>query len=168
MSQKVVSLFQHDQVRQGDWNPQQIELFGRKDNGVHSWVLVYPHEFNQKNFLSLVVRNRFDLILDLRPIAVFEKPQYNHKALMSNLYTSHVSYIDIAHLAHSKDSDFSIFFHEFEQKILESHGESSPPFYTLCLSDDSQAAKNIARLFRSAMRRFGSRIVELHPRAILS
>lgn len=168
MSQKVVNLFQRDEERRVDWSPQQIELFGRKGNGVHSWVLIYPEEFNQDNFLSLVVRNRFDLILDLRPIAVFEKPKYNHKNLMTKLYGSDVSYVDVAQLAHSNDFDFSSFFLEFEQKILDDRGDNSPPFYTLCLSDNSDAAIKIVRLFRSAMQRFGSMIVELHPRSILS
>lgn len=168
MSQKVVSLFQRDEESMRDWDPQQIELFGRKSNGIHSWVLIFPDEFGQDDFMSLIVRNRFDLILDLRPIAVFEKPKYDHKKLMTALYKSHVSYVDVAHLAHSNYADFFIFFSEFEEKILNRHSSEMAPFYTLCLSDSSEGAKNIALSFRSAMRRFGSQIVELHPRAILS
>lgn len=133
---------------------------------MHSWVLIMPSDFRQDNFLNIVVRNRFDLILDLRPAPVFHRPNYDHKSLMSNLYNSSVRYVDIAKIAQSPSNEFTLFFSEFRKKFRLYDG-SEAPFYTLCLTDSSLQAKEIVRQFRKAIREFGDHVVELHPKALL-
>lgn len=168
MSEKVLTLPVSSLRREKSYaNPQQIELFGERKRSIPIWVLLNPDDFVQDIFLKLIVRNQFDLVLDLRPDPVFRKPNYDHKYLMNYFYKKSIGYFDLATIAQADSENSFNFFSELRIKFKAGNRENNS-FYTLCLANDDPLTIEVVRQFRKVLRDLGDHVVEVHPRAVLT
>jgi hypothetical protein len=140
----------------------QLELFNLFADGFLGWVLLNPAKFAQSTFLRVLARNEFHCILDFRSKPVFQKPGYDHKSILSYLYSKGISYIDIASLAHGSRRDIACIFDDvFSSKKNKVYSHR----LVLCLADE--ASVDVVSEFRRVLRESGGRVMELHPMSVL-
>lgn len=142
----------------------QFELFaGRPDYDAVAFL--DPSFFDQDKFLSILTRQQFHMIFDLRPKPIFRKPAYDHKAIMSYMYDRCIFYYDIGRLAQEIRGDFD----DMVGTLTGILSKNSPQKFrfTLCLVDRAADEAGVVASFRQHLAIAGSTVVELNPRSII-
>lgn len=144
----------------------QMDLFDFQTRDTPRIILLDPDTTNQNELFTIIARNRFEAVLDLRLKPVFRKPSYSHKEITSHLYRNNIRYEEIALLVQKSNGRLSA-MQKFLSECFGSLGQASA-HYTLCLADREANEAGIVMQFRSILQRLNMAVVEMHPRSILS
>lgn len=142
--------------------PEQLELFDRAFGSVRAISYLDISVLDQDRFIRSLIMNAVTTIIDLRGVAVFPKPHFDHRFLMSYFYERSVDYIEFAMVRKmpaericSSDSLNRWF------SALPSAG------MTACIIDADAVRDGAVASFRKGMAKSNNGYVEIHPRALI-
>lgn len=162
---KVIYLSLHGMgEKPSDKIDEQFELF-RRLHVPNAIAFLDPGLFNQEKFLSIIARQQFGLIFDLRIRPIFRKPAYDHRLLMHYFYNRRIPYYDLARIHQCIKSEFLAMVTDMETSLFEKGKEAR---HTLCLTDKDSNDSGVVQSFRRSLVDGGGKIVELNPRSFIS
>lgn len=142
----------------------QLELFDESEVLSNRISFVNPEEFQQDQFLKLLARNRFNILIDYRPRPVFRRPKFSHREVTSHLHQRNIAYVELARYAqraNSKYADLNDILRREYANVFQ-----SGPIFCLGLFDDEALKSGIIDAFRAGIAARNS-IIEVHPNSLL-
>jgi hypothetical protein len=142
----------------------QLGLFNWRDTGSGRISFFDIQELTEKTLLEVVARNSVRSLFDLRAKPIFEKPRFNHKAVVSYLYRHDVRYCEYVMLTDFRADAKSR--NAFTPEMTKALQEVLSRGLIMCIYDAAAKDRGLVHKVREAVRTMPRFEVELPSRAL--
>lgn len=142
------------------WEKKERELFMYEETGKGKFAVIDLGNIGEEQFKHSLVVNSVRAVVDLRAPAVFQRPKFVHKQVISYLFSNGIRYVEYGMaLVGKRGQEQRAGLEDEVEKALEEG-------LTLVIVDADARERGVIQEFRQRLGRMKGTQAELNPRAL--
>lgn len=143
-----------------EWRKKETALFMYGETGKGKFVVIELGDLDEEKFKRTLVANSVRTVVDLRTPAVFYRPRFVHKQVISYLFSNNIRYVEygMALVGKRGSGQWAALEGEVERALEEG--------LILVIGDAAAKEEGVIQEFRQWLRRMKGTQAELNPRAL--